>query len=44
VQDSPREQWTNPELTELSVKLDTAAAGGSATDGQTGNPGNKKIG
>ena len=37
--DQNRETWTTPELTELSVSLDTAAGGGSATDGSQQNPG-----
>jgi len=34
-----REPWTNPELTELTVALDTAAGGGSNTDLSQQNPG-----
>ena len=36
---SPREPWSTPELTELSVGLDTASGGGSNTDLAQQNPG-----
>jgi len=37
--DPAREPWSTPELTELTVALDTAAGGGSATDLSQQNPG-----
>ena len=42
--DKARDQWTTPALTELSVSLDTAAGGGSATDGYQNTPGNTQLG
>ena len=42
--DSARDPWSTPELTELCVSLDTAAGGGSNTDGYQPDPGKKLLG
>ena len=44
MQDANREPWTTPDLTQLSVSLDTAAGGGSNTDGYQPDPGKKLLG
>ncbi len=38
---TPRRAWERPVLQRLHVSLDTAAGGGSFTDGYTPNPGSK---